>query len=410
MRVAKRSAASARKRSSSAPRQNCEHSSSGRASPSRRKRADEASCVAGDRFTSPESKAVGLSVNIEEARALLDEAVDWASSERRVPSEWIDWTHRVDASPSKTFTVALGTALLAKAANPSIDALALKATSGPSAYSARTVAHKVLVPGAVQHGYDLRATGREPLNNQPFFRYDRIDEIDRIHSNAKPFLPDLIAACTAVNQLDASEAQAGLAAFLRIRIEAARERQSIDLPDSEESMGRLLESTETFVISKPEGGRRGQAFVAAAFDLVFSSVRNARVNDPSRRFPGDVQVLEGAVAVLAAEVRQKPVSYFEALQFAESLQKASVATGLLVMLNPEQDKLDDYDLLADAENLHGVALSTSYRVQDLLMSAVIWCGKPHSAVLTGFPQQMLARLEEIDASRAGIKEWLKLFD
>jgi SacI restriction endonuclease len=352
---------------------------------------------------------MGLRVNLKEARTLLDEAVEWAKSDRSVPAEWLEWTQRVDSSPSKTFTVALGTALLAKAANPSIDALALKATSGANAYSARTVGHAVLVPGAVEHGYNLRATGREPLNNQPFFRYDRIDEIDRIHAGARPFLPDLIAACKAINQLDANEAQAGLAAFLRVRLEAGQ-GHLIDLQTGGISMRSLIEMTETFVTADPEGGRRGQAFAAAAFDLASPHVRSRRVNDPSRRLPGDVQVLEGDAAVLAVEVRQKTVSYVEAIQFAESLRKSGVAAGLLAMLDPGQHELDSYGLLVDAETLHGVALGAAYGVQDLLMAATIWSGKSLESVLTSFPSRMLARLEEIDASKDGLHWWGKLFE
>lgn len=352
---------------------------------------------------------MGLTVDLEEARQLLDEAVEWAESKRTVPSEWTEWTERVDASPSKTFTVAFGTALLAKATNPDVDALALKATSGPNAYSARTLSHAVLVPGAVEHGFDLRATGREPLNNQPFFRYDRIDEIDRIHASARPFLPDLISACQAANKLDASQALAALSAFLRVRIEAAERRQVIDLRGAGVSMKDLIQQTEDFITSNPEGGRRGQAFVAAAFDLASPHVRSSRVNDPSRRFPGDVQLLDGAAAAMAIEVRQKVVSHIEALQFAESLRKAEVATGLVAMLDPAQYELDEYDLLVDAESLHGVTLGVAYGVQDVLMAATIWCGKPLATVLTEFPQRMVTRLEEIDTSRAGVRAWAQLF-
>jgi SacI restriction endonuclease len=351
---------------------------------------------------------MGLRVDLEDARALLDQAVAWAQSDQAVPDEWIEWTKRVDSSPSKTFTVALGTALLAKATNPEIDALALKATSGDSAYSARTVGHSVLVPGAVEHGYNLRATGREPLNNQPFFRYDRIDEIDRIHPGAKPFLPDLIAACQAINRLDASEARAGLAAFLRVRLEATRSL-SIEMPDKAISVSSLVKRTEGFITADPEGGRRGQAFVAAVFDLVSSSVRSARVNDPSRRLPGDVQVFEGDRPVLAVEVRQKPVSHVEALQFAESLRKSDARTGLVAMLDPDQPQLDPYALMVDAETMQGVALHVAYGVWDLLIAATVWSGKPLNAVLADFPRRMLARLNEIDASQDGVEHWARLF-
>jgi SacI restriction endonuclease len=333
----------------------------------------------------------------------------WAESPRGVPSEWTEWTQRVDASPSKTFTVALGTALLAKATNPNVDALALKATSGPKAYSARTVGHGVLVPGAVTHGYDLRATGREPLNNQPFFRYDRVDEIDRIHSRAKPYLPTLIDACTAINKLDAESALGALAAFLRVRLAAARSQQAINLRGGGISMSDLISNTERFIDANPEGGKRGQAFVAAAFDLASSTVRSARINDPSRRMPGDIQVLAGSLAVLAVEVRQKSVTYEEAMQFAGSLRAGNVATGLVAMLDPAQPGLDEYDLMVAAESEHGVFLTLAYGVYEVLGAATVWCGLSLVAVLEQFPRRMLERLDEIEASLESREDWSDLF-
>jgi len=330
-------------------------------------------------------------------------------SDRGVSEEWTDWTERIDRSPSKTFTVALGTALLARATNPEIDALALKATSGDNAYSARSVAHGVLVPGAVEYGYDLRATGREPLNNQPFFRYDRIDEIDRIHASARPYLPDLIAACKAINSLSAAHAHAALAAFLRVRIAAANERQAIDLRGSGLSMTDMLQKTEVFVTDDPEGGRRGQAFVAAAFDLAFAKVRSGRVHDPSRRMPGDVQVLDGSVAVLAVEVRQKAVTHQDAMHFAGALRKASLAAGLIAMLDPGQGELDERAVMKDAERHYGVFLSLLYGVPELLIAATIWSGSPLGTVLADFPRHMLGRLEEIEVGESALRAWGDLF-
>jgi hypothetical protein len=348
-------------------------------------------------------------VDIEAARAVLAAAIELAASDRSVPTEWTEWTRQIDECPSTTFTVALGTALLAKATNPEIDALALKASSGPGAYSARAVGHNVLVPGAVQFGYDLRATGREPLNNQPFFRYDRIDEIARIHQSARPYLPKLIAACTAINSLKAPEARTALAAFLRVRLGAARSQHAIDLQGFGASMSDLIDNTEAFITSDAEGGRRGQAFVAAAFDLASSSVRSGRVNDPSRRMPGDVQLLQRGVPVLAVEVRQKIVSDEEAMHFARSLRDGKVATGMIAMLDPGQPKLEERRVLINAEAMHGVFLSLAYGVQGVLAPAAVWCGLSLDAIMKRFPARMLARLEEIEASRDGIQAWARLF-
>lgn len=352
---------------------------------------------------------MGLSIDRERAARVLEAAARQADSDHRVPEEWMLRAREIDECPSRSFTPVLGTALLARATNPEIDALALKSGAGARAYSARSVATGVLVPGAIKYGYDLRATGREPLNNQPFFRYDRIDRMDHIRADAKPWVPVLIGACEAINKLGATEAQSALAAFLRVRMEASRARHAVDLRGSALSMVDLLAQTEEFIGASPEGGRRGQAFVAAAFDLVSLNVRSIRVNDPSRRMPGDVQVLKHGSPVLAIEARQKPVSAEEVALFAESLRKGDVASGLVAMLHSEQPELDAIEALTAAEHQSGVFVWLAYGVFEILGAAAVWSGCPLDDVLVDFPQRMAVRLEEIEVSPAALEDWEQRF-
>lgn len=352
---------------------------------------------------------MGLSVNRERAAEVLEAAAGLADSDQHVPEEWTLRTREIDECPSRSFTPVLGTALLARATNPEIDALALKSGAGPRAYSARSIATNVLVPGAVKFGYDLRATGREPLNNQPFFRYDRIDRMDHVRSDAEPWVPVLIDACEAINKLGAAEARSALAAYLRVRTEAAGARRAIDLRGSALSMVDLLTQTEEFIEARPEGGRRGQAFVAAAFDLASPNVRSVRVNDPSRRMPGDVQVIERGVPVLAIEARQKPVSAEEIALFADSLRRGDVASGLVAMLHPEQLELDTMDVLRYAERESGVFVWLAHGVSAILGTAAVWSRCQLDAVLVDFPQRMTERLEEIEVSPAALQDWERRF-
>jgi hypothetical protein len=200
---------------------------------------------------------MGLSVDREQTATVLKAAARLADSDRSVPEEWTQRTREIDECPSRSFTPALGTALLARATNPEIDALALKPEAGPHAYSARSVATNVLVPGTVKYGYDLRATGREPLNNQPFFRYDRIDRIDHVRNDAVPWVTALTDACNAINKLGADDAKLALAAYLRVRWKPSRRavplipetprslrsnclcRRSLSVPTQQENEGRL---------------------------------------------------------------------------------------------------------------------------------------------------------------------------
>jgi hypothetical protein len=54
--------------------------------------------------------------------------------------------------------------------------------------------------------------------------------------------------------------------------------------------GRLVEAAEQFVREDSEGGRRVQALVAGFLDAVVGpdGVESGRINDPSRKYPGDV--------------------------------------------------------------------------------------------------------------------------
>ena len=202
---------------------------------------------------------------------------------------------------------------------------------------------------------------------------------------------------------------AALAAFLRIRIAAARAATSLDLRGARLGVTRLLEGAETLIAEDPEGGRRGQALVGAAFDLAFGQVRTGRVNDPSRKHPGDVQAMEGVKVLLAAEVRQKHVAEVEVLQFAAALRDGDVANGVLVALHPTQAPLPREDILQSAEHEYGVLMSVIEGSRELLLGALMWSGRPLEALLTEFPHRMLERMEEIEVSEAGQARWVALF-
>src|SRR5690349_11063809 len=111
-----------------------------------------------------------------------------ARSTSDLPAEWITRTRKVGIAPSKTFTAMLGTALLAKATDPAVDPFALKARDIPNAYSARSLCKDVLVPLSVRANVNLGSTGREPLNNQPFFRHERVGPDMKVHTKTQPHL------------------------------------------------------------------------------------------------------------------------------------------------------------------------------------------------------------------------------
>ena len=69
--------------------------------------------------------------------------------------------------------------MIAKAMRLDVDLFAIKplhAHDNPNAFSARSLCHAVLVPLAADLAISIGVTGREPLNNQPYFRMTRLGD------------------------------------------------------------------------------------------------------------------------------------------------------------------------------------------------------------------------------------------
>jgi SacI restriction endonuclease len=145
--------------------------------------------------------------------------------------------------------------------------------------------------------------------------------------------------------------------------------------------------------------------VAAAFDVVFDEVRMGRVNDPSRRFPGDVQVLGGAQVVLAAEARQKLVYPDDVAAFARAAGEAGVANAVMVALHPDQEELDRDRLSRLCEERYGVLMSVIDSVDEFLRQGLMWSGARIDAVLSEFPDLYGQRLEEIEVGQGTVARW-----
>ena len=210
----------------------------------------------------------------------------------------------------------LGTAILAKATSLDVDVYSVKAgahTAG--AYSARGLGHGVLVPNALQIGIDLGVSGREPLNNQPYFRVQRATrETLTPLVRDRRLVDDLVAILDRLDKIDdASEGRKVLRAFIRVRREYVPKYPTAPLSDeAARILPRLASFAAEFVAEDSEGGRRAQAVAAGILSAVFGRelVESGRINDPDRHLPGDVgarQDPEGPCQ-LVFEVRDKPVS------------------------------------------------------------------------------------------------------
>ncbi|RYJ30999.1 serine/threonine protein kinase [Streptomyces sp. L-9-10] len=165
---------------------------------------------------------MGVKLDLDAARQILDDAYVQAVEATSLPDTWLNFSRslRQEGAP-RTYTPALGTALLARACDVAVDPRSIKEAYSTRSYSARTLCHRVLVPAAAGLGFDLYTTGREPLNNQPFFRYSHYDEISRLPPEHSMHFGRLNDALRVLEQHSPKECKLALMAFLKVCSEHA---------------------------------------------------------------------------------------------------------------------------------------------------------------------------------------------
>ena len=110
--------------------------------------------------------AVTVSLRTEDLERALDDAYLLATSDQGLPELWLERAQRLGESPSVAFIAAVGAVLLAKAADPSIDAFVIQKKEGSAgAYSLRRSA-TALAGKRHAYGYDIGSSSdRDPINH-----------------------------------------------------------------------------------------------------------------------------------------------------------------------------------------------------------------------------------------------------
>lgn len=347
---------------------------------------------------------MGINLDLKLAEQAFYRALELAQSDARLPSEWFERTQRVSQARAKTYVPMLGTALLAKATDDRVSALSLKESAGHNAYSARGPGHAVLVPLCVTEGISLRTTGREPLNNQPFFRYDRISKSMKIRSTNQVDFDYLVETLEEADFLRNGDALNALAAFLRVRLldpASSGVPRIANVSDAGESVARLA---ALHAAEDSEGGRRGQALVAAALDLLSEHVLTRRVNDPSAAIPGDV-IVGVAESGIVREVKQRYIADHEIRQLVERASEAGwskVAVDALVANHPV---LAEDDLRRFAAS-RGVLLEIGHDAAALIRRCMANSTLSAMDAASTFATQYARRMAEIECHVDGIQQWV----
>ncbi len=315
----------------------------------------------------------------------------------------------------KTHIAFLGTAMLAKSINRKADLYAIKPTLAPgneNAFSARTLCHGVLVPVAAELGISLGVTGREPLNNQPYFRMSRLGDETPVHGGGRAafdYMLKLIGQLTAFK--DETRARRALRAFIAVR---RRYQPRYIVADGQASVTpeHLVSLITGFVREDSEGGRRAQAIVAGLLDVYAGTgrVESGRINDPSRKYAGDVCVRmaeDPSQWEKAFEVRDKPMSASDVQIFGKKCVDMGVREAAVVMVADRQPTLDGYALSAWASGF-GIGMTLFHGWQMAVDQILFWAElpKPEAAILAA--ERIEARLVAIEASAEAVTRWQSL--
>lgn len=325
----------------------------------------------------------------------------------------VEQLSRVCEGGSKTFIAFLGTALLAKATNLKIDPFAVKVKAGtPGAYSARALAQHVLAAHAPKLEIDIGVTGREPLNNQPFFRINSVsrEDIKEIVIPSARAAVDVL--CDALERLervkDVDEARLALRSFLKVR-RSRKATYELNYNDIENLLlTRFIEFVRVFVAGNSEGGRRAQAIAAGILDVVMGPDRVAadKINDPDRHVPGDIAIRadDGGTWERTFEVRDKVVAEPDLYHLVGKAGRSGVAKAGMLAVAPAQASFITDEAQKWAEE-RGVDLAVFFGWGEFVRQAAWWSRLKPEALIKSAYTSVHARLVMLEVSEAGIKYW-----
>jgi hypothetical protein len=340
----------------------------------------------------------------------LEDAYLLATSNAPLPDRWIRRAERLAQSPSVGFVAAVGSALLAKATNPNIDAFVIQEQEGSAgAFSLRGPA-KVLGNKRRSYGFDIGSSStQDPINHGTLIGSLRWDvALQRITPAHKPFFEVILQWLADINSLGKQQALEALAAYIRVRRRVVAGASLSTLSPFVEAppLSELVDALEGFVTADPEGGARGMALVAAAFRSAGLEAGLPSRNDPRRI---DIPIKHNGRLFIACEVKQEPTTEAVADTLAEEGDSFVAGRALLVVLRPGVLVQFNTSAVIDrAERRHGVVLRIADGVREVLHEALIAGPNEIGVFCTSLPRVFGEALREIRARESSIDTWVAI--
>jgi len=361
-----------------------------------------------------------MTINAQQASLVFTKAANAVKAGRKIDPAWAKKIEHLSAlcavGKASTHIAFLGTSILAKATSSKVDLKAIKPDHAPgnsNAYSARILSETVIVPLAAEHGVHIGVTGRQPLNNQPYFRMTALGDGTPVHIKSKPAFDYMMSLVDELMAGSTSSAKTALIAFI-----AVRQRY---WPRYESASGAIVATAETLahyidllVRHNSEGGARAQAAAAGLLDVFAGDgrVASGRINDPSRHYPGDVCVVSDTSNSLsvwekAIEVRDKPVTPSDIRIFCTTCVLKGAREAAVLMVAAGQPALNDTELRAEA-NAKGIGLTLFYGWDSFTTQALFWASSPKILGVAEAVDRIEARLIEVEASPDSVSKWHSL--
>lgn len=360
-----------------------------------------------------------------DAIAVLNEVV--ASADRAsADPDWLGYIDRLtelcgDQGSAETHIAFLGTELLAKTLNASVDLYYVKPTLAPAdkqahAYSARTLCENVLVPVATEFDINIGSRGGQPLNNQPYFRMSYLGDGTSVRAGSQAAFNYMLELIERLESMDEAQSRAALTAFIAVRREIAVDYASVNVGESLPSLS-LAAAVAALVAEASENGKRAQAAAAGLLDVFYSpevvSTGSGRINDPSRKRPGDICIesdQDDFDYEKAFEVKDKPVTATEIQIFVRNgLEKYRVADFGYLAMAANQQRLDNEALVGWAEE-RGASLAIYYDWADFIRELLFWAPEPTVKLTKLAAGTVAERLKEIEASADAVSQWAQLVE